>query len=111
MKGSCEKMSMEQIKKSERTIQISDEVLRKVAALSIKDITGVAGIVPESNVGILNLGGAIAVEVKILVQNGSRAATVAGRVQRVVKQSIQDMTGVTAVYVNVKISGIAQEDL
>lgn len=104
-------MSMEQIKKSERTIQISDEVLRQVAALSIKDIAGVAGLVPGTNVGIINLGGAIAVEMKILVNSGSRVATVAGRVQQIVKQSIQDMTGVTAVHVNVEISGIAQEDL
>lgn len=104
-------MSMEQIKKSERTIQISDEVLRQVAGLSIKDIAGVAGLVPETNVSIINLGGAIAVEVKILVKNGSRVATVAGRVQQIIKQNIQDMTGVTAVHVNVEISGIAQEEL
>ncbi|MDE5737826.1 MAG: Asp23/Gls24 family envelope stress response protein [Oscillospiraceae bacterium] len=104
-------MSMDQIKKSERTIQISDEVLRQVAALSVKDIAGVAGLVPDTKVGIMNLGGAIAVEVKILVKNGSRAATVAERVQQTVKQSIQDMTGVTTVHVNVEISGIAQEAL
>ncbi|MDE5753931.1 MAG: Asp23/Gls24 family envelope stress response protein [Oscillospiraceae bacterium] len=104
-------MSMDQIKKSERTIQISDEVLRQVAALSIKDVTGVAGLVPEKSVSIANLGGAIAVELKILVTSGSRAAAVASRVQQVVKQSIQDMTGVTAVHVNVEISGIAQEEL
>ena len=104
-------MSMDQIRKSERTIQISDEVLRQVAALSIKDVTGVAGLVPEKSVSIANLGGAIAVELKILVISGSRAAAVASRVQQVVKQSIQDMTGVTAVHVNVEISGIAQEEL
>lgn len=104
-------MSMDQIRKSERTIQISDEVLRQVAALSIKDVTGVAGLVPEKSVNIANLGDAIAVELKILVTSGSRAAAVASRVQQVVKQSIQDMTGVTAVHVNVEISGIAQEEL
>ncbi len=99
------------MKKSERTIQISDEALRKVVALSIKDIKGVAELVPETSVKIMNLGGAIAVEVKIFVNSNSRAATVAGRVQQIVKQSIQDMTGVTAIHVNVEISGIAQEVL
>lgn len=101
-------MRMDQIKKSERTIQISDEVLRQVATLSVRDVAGVAGLV-EKSVSIANLGGAIAVELKILVTPGSRAVAVATRVQQVVKQSIQDMTGVTAVHVNVEIKGIAQE--
>ncbi|MDE7122139.1 MAG: Asp23/Gls24 family envelope stress response protein, partial [Oscillospiraceae bacterium] len=104
-------MRMDQIKKSERTIQISDEVLRQVAALSIRDIAGVAGLLPEKNVSIANLGGAIAVELRIFVKSGCRAAAVAARVQQVVKQSIQDMTGVTAVHVNVEIKGIAQGEL
>ena len=106
-------MSMDNIKNAERTIQISDDVLRQVAAISAKDVADVAGLVPETRtcapVDIINLGGAIAVELHILVRNGSRAANVASRVQQKVKQSIQDMTGVTAVHVHVEISGMTED--
>lgn len=97
-------MSMDNSNASERTIQISDDVLRQVAALSVKDVTGVANTAPV--VKITNLDGAIAVEMKILVKSGSRAAAVASRVQQMVKQSIQDMIGVTAVHVHVEITGM-----
>ena len=97
------------MKKSERTIQISDDVLRQVAAISARETAGVAGLAEVSPVKIINLGGAISAELRIFVKNGSRAASVASRVQKTVKQSIQDMTGVTAVHVNVEISGLQEE--
>lgn len=102
-------MSMDKIKNAERTIQISDDVLRQVAAISAREAAGVAGLTEENPVIITNLGGAISVEVRIFVKSGSRAAAVAGRVQQTVKQSIQDMTGVTAVHVHVEISGMREE--
>jgi len=104
-------MSMDNIKNAERTIQISDDVLRQVAAISAKDVADTAGLDPHSSnpVRITNLGGAIAVEMKIIVRSGSRAAAVAQRVQMKVKQSIQDMTGVTAVHVHVEVSGMTED--
>ncbi len=102
-------MSMDNIKSAERTIQISDDVLRQVAAISAKDVIDVAGLAEETPVRIINLGGAISVEIRILVKSGSRAAAAAQRVQRKVKQSIQDMTGVTAVHVHVEISGMMED--
>ncbi len=100
-------MSMDKINRSERTIQISDDVLRQVAALSAGDVPDVSAV--EAPVRITNLGGAVSAEVRIFVKNGSRASAVAARVQQTVKQSIQDMTGVTAVHVHVEISGMQEE--
>lgn len=97
------------MKKAERTIQISGDVLKQVAAISARETAGVAGLAESNPVKIVNLGGAISAEVRILVKNGSRAASVAARVQKTVKQSIQDMTGVTAVHVHVEISGMQEE--
>ncbi len=102
-------MSMDNMKKAERTIQISDDVLRQVAAISARETAGVAGLTENNPVKITNLGGAISAELHIFVKNGCRAASVAARVQKTVKQSIQDMTGVTAVHVHVEISGLQEE--
>ncbi|MBQ8010348.1 MAG: Asp23/Gls24 family envelope stress response protein, partial [Oscillospiraceae bacterium] len=53
-----------------------------------------------------NLGGAIAVNIRVVLKSGYRAVTVAKQIQQTVKQSVQDMTGVTAVNVNVEVSGV-----
>ena len=102
-------MSMDKMKNAERTIRISDDVLRQVAAISAKDVPGVSGLAEDCPVMITNLGGAISAEVFIFVKNGTRAAAAASRVQQTVKQSIQDMTGVTTVHVHVSICGMREE--
>lgn len=106
---------MEKVQSGDRSIKISDEVLSKVAALAAKDIDGVAnlegcsksilspGVAP---VVIENMGGAIAVTIRVVLKNGYRAVSVAKQIQQSVKQNVQDMTGVTAVNVNVEISGV-----
>lgn len=104
---------MDQIK-SARTVKISEEVLRRVAALAAKDVPGVIRLSGErtlqnplaQSVRIRNLGGAISVNIGVVISGGCRAAAVAKQVQNAVKQGIQDMTGVTAVHVNVEVSGM-----
>ena len=98
---------MEQMPKGTRSIHISDEVLSKVSSLAARDVEGVADLAAAPR--ITNVGGAIAVQLSIRVMAGSRAVQVAREVQQKVKQSIQDMAGVTAVHVDVQISGIAAE--
>ncbi len=104
---------MDKVQSGNRTINISDEVLCKVAALAAADVEGVAKLAPKKNrkdsVQIENIGGAISVCVRLIVKNGYRAMTVAKQVQLAVKHGIQDMTGVTAVHVNVEISAIEFE--
>lgn len=112
---------MNNVRSAERCMKISDEVLARVAALAARDTKGVAELgasctpvekvlLPErcAAVEIDNLGGVIAVSLRIRIKSGCRAVTVAKQVQQNVKQSIQDMTGVTAVNVNVEISGAAE---
>lgn len=108
---------MDNVKSAGRTVKISDEVLRRVAALAAGDVKGVVRLSGERSlrnplgapVCIRNLGGAISVDVSIVIENGCRAANVARQVQQAVKQGIQDMTGVTAVHVNVEITGMESE--
>lgn len=109
---------MNNVKSAGRTVNISDEVLCRVAALAAQDVAGVVRLSGKRSlqnpladpVRIQNLGGAIAVKVNIIVSSSSRAMTVARQVQQAVKQGIQDMTGVTAVYVNVEVSGMDTEE-
>lgn len=108
---------MDNVRAADRTLNISEEVLGRVAALAAQDVKGVAHLEGErslqnpsaSPVVIRNLGGAISVEVNLIVENGVRAVVVAKEVQQAVKQGIQDMTGVTAVHVNVVVCGVEKD--
>ncbi len=106
---------MDKVQSTDRTIKISDEVLCSVASLAVRDIEGVARVSAGGSgiqsfmtepVTIENLGGAISVTVRVVLMSGYRAVNVAKQIQQTVKQTVQDMTGVTAVNVNVEISGI-----
>lgn len=109
---------MDNVKPASRTVNISDEVLTRVAALAAQDVEGVVRLSGSRSlhnpsggaVQIQNLGGAISVKVGVVVRNGSRAVPVAKAVQSAVKRGIQDMTGVTAIHVNVQVDGMADED-
>ena len=109
---------MDNVRSASRSVNISDEVLRQVAARAALDVEGVVRLSGDrtlrdlrgNSVVIRNLGGAISVGVRVIVATGSRAVPVAKQVQQAVKQGIQDMTGVTAVHVNVEISGMGEED-
>ncbi len=108
---------MSTVKSARRSVNISDEVLCRVAALAAQDVEGVVRLSGTHSlqnplgepVRIRNLGGAISVQVSLVISGGSRAVTVAKQVQQAVKQGIQDMTGVTAVHVNVEISGMEED--
>ncbi len=104
---------MDKVQSGGRTINISDEVLGRVAALAVNDVEGVAKLAPKklgaAPVAIENLGGAISVCVRVILKSGYRAVTVAKQIQLAVKNGVQDMTGVTAVHVNVEVSGIEFE--
>ncbi len=108
---------MDNVRAADRTLNISEEVLGRVAALAAQDVKGVACLKGERSlrnaaaapVVIENLGGAISVEVNLIVENGVRAVVVAKEVQQAVKQGIQDMTGVTTVHVNVTVCGVEKD--
>ena len=105
---------MDNVRPASRSVRISDEVLCRVAALAAQDVEGVAELAAPrslSNPGgqpvtIENLGGAISVNASITVKSDARAAHVASAVQKAIKQGIQDMTGITAVSVDVEVTGM-----
>ena len=108
---------MNNVRPASRSVNISDEVLCRVAQRAAQDVEGVSSLsAPRTAanplakpVTITNLGGAISVNTFITIKPGARAVAVASAVQNAVKHGIQDMTGVTAVHVHVEITGMEEE--
>jgi len=103
------------------TIQIAPEVIAVIAGLATVEVSGVAGMSGGIAGGIAELLGRknlakgvkvevgqkeAAVDVSIVVEYGYRIPEVASEIQRSVKRSIETMTGLTVVEVNVHIHDV-----
>lgn len=102
-------------------IQIAPEVIEVIAGLAAVEVRGVAGMSGGFAGGIVELLGRknlskgvtvevgqreAAVDVSVIVEYGHRLPEVAGEIQRNVKRSIENMTGLTVVEVNVHIHDV-----
>lgn len=108
---------MDNVKKtSSGALKISEDVIITVAKLAALDINGVTGLCGEVNkLSKLRKNGPIivtmvedvaALDIKIKVKSGVKAAAVAQEVQSAVKDSIQSMTGVAVARVNVIVDSV-----
>ncbi len=102
-------------------IKISEEVVAIVAGLAATEVPGVAGMSGGIAGGIAemlgrkNLSKGVKVEVGekeaaidlyIIVEYGCRIPDVAWEIQEKVKKSVQSMTGLSVVEVNIHIQGV-----
>lgn len=103
------------------TIQIAPEVIEVIAGLATIEVDGVAGMSGGLAGGIAELLGRknlskgvkvevgqreAAVDVSIIVEYGNRIPEIAAEIQRNVKRSIEIMTGLHVVEVNVHIHDV-----
>lgn len=103
------------------TIQIAPEVIEVIAGLATVEVSGVAGMSGGFAGGIAELLGRknlskgvkvevgqreAAVDVSIIVEYGNRIPDIASEIQQSVKRSIEIMTGLTVVEVNVHIHDV-----
>ncbi|GMK37964.1 alkaline-shock protein [Paenibacillus sp. CCS19] len=103
------------------SIQIAPEVIEVIAGLATVEVQGVAGMSGGFVGGIAELLGRknlskgvkvevgqreAAVDVSIIVEFGNRIPDVASDIQRSVKRSIESMTGLHVVEVNVHIHDV-----
>jgi uncharacterized alkaline shock family protein YloU len=103
------------------TIEIAPEVIEVIAGLATVEVDGVAGMSGGISSGIAELLGRknlskgvkvevgqreAAVDVSIIVQYGRRIPEIASEIQRNVKRSIETMTGLNVVEVNVHIHDV-----
>ncbi|MFC4103829.1 MULTISPECIES: Asp23/Gls24 family envelope stress response protein [Paenibacillus] len=103
------------------TIQIAPEVIEVIAGLATIEVPGVAGMSGGFAGGITELLGRknlakgvkvevgqreAAVDVSIIIEYGNRIPEIASDIQRNVKRSIEMMTGLHVVEVNVHIHDV-----
>lgn len=103
------------------TIQIAPEVIEIIAGLATVEVQGVAGMSGGLAGGIAELLGRknlskgvkvevgqreAAVDVSIIVEYGNRIPEIASDIQQNVKRSIETMTGLQVVEVNVHIHDV-----
>ena len=102
------------------SLQISTEVLAKIAkqaALEIKGVqdvsagnTGVKSLLgkvtPQRAVTVQMADGVVELTVCVVVEYGSKIPSLCAKVQKNVKSSIQNMTNITVSNVNVVVCGV-----
>lgn len=103
------------------TIQIAPEVIEVIAGLAAVEVNGVAGMSGGFAGGIAELLGRknlskgvkvevgqreAAVDVSIIVEYGYRIPDISSEIQRNVKRSIETMTGLSVVEVNVHVHDV-----
>jgi len=106
------------------SLKISDEVLASITTIASKEIEGVAELVPAANIKsmfktknvktpvLIELNDGVAIiDVYLKIKYGAKVNTVATEVQKKVKDSVQNMTGIAVSKVNVHIAGISIEDI
>lgn len=105
------------------SLQISTDVIGKIARLATLEVEGVSDV-STSTLGVksllhkTNLQKPITVEltddvaeitVSVMVKYGSRIPQLAAKVQENVKNAVQNMTCITVSKVNIMVTGVAQE--
>lgn len=105
------------------SLQISLNVIAKIARLAALEVDGVAdvssgsvqtmrGLLSKTNfhkdVAVDMKDGVAAVTVYVVPYYGSKVMSVCKKVQENVKQTIQNMTGITVTRVNVVAAGVAE---
>lgn len=124
-----ENTSLEEVNVAEENnnIKISDDVVAVIAGIAVSEIPGVcemaggfAGGISEVLSGKKNLSKGIKVEVgeketridvNIIVEYGTRIPDIAFEIQNKVKKSVEAMTGLKVVEVNVHVQGVNASSL
>ena len=109
-------------------IEISGDVIAVIAGVAVSEVQGVAsmsggfaGGITEVLSGKKNLAKGIKVEildnketridVNIIVEYGARIPDVAFEIQKRVKKSVENMTGLSVLEVNVHVQGVSMSQL
>ena len=117
-----ELQEQEEIKTENEGIKISNDVVAVIAGVAVSEVPGVAGMaggfaggITEVLSGKKNLSKGIKVEVgeketkidvNIIVEYGVRIPDVAFEIQNRVKKSVETMTGLKVLEVNVHVQGV-----
>ena len=117
--------NVEEINEENSGIKISNDVIAVIAGVAVSEVRGVAsmqggfaGGIGEVLSGKKNLAKGIRVDaedekvkidVNIIVEYGTRIPDIAFEIQNRVKKSIENMTGLKVIEVNVHVQGVSIE--
>ena len=103
------------------SLQISTEVIAKIARLAALEVDGVADVATGTSQNVRSLLGRIGQPVAVVMEDGIATVTVhitvvygnkvmplCEKVQENVKQAIQNMTGITVARVDVLVVGLTE---
>ena len=105
------------------TVQISDEVIASIAAMSMKDVKGVCAVGSGVKNGLMErlgwedlakgvsvdvLEDGVIVDVKISVAFDKKIMEVSKEVQDKIQSTIEDMTDMDVIAVNVRVVGVQE---
>ena len=113
-------MEVEEMKPAASSrLKISEDVIIAIAKLAALDVNGGAGrggeigkmskLRKNGPIKISMMGDVAAIDMKIVIKSSEKACNVAQEVQSVVKENVQNMTGVPVARVNVTVSGVVFE--
>lgn len=121
-----EQQNVEEINEENSGIQISNDVVAVIAGVAVSEVRGVAsmqggfaGGIGEVLSGKKNMAkgikvdsedGKVKIDVNIIVEYGTRIPDIAFEIQNRVKKSIENMTGLKVVEVNVHVQGVSIEN-
>ncbi len=105
------------------SLQISSEVIEKIAQNAAMEIEGVAGvapvassaksllgkIVPQKAIFVVMKNDVADIELGIVVDYGTKIPELSERVQENVKEAVQNMTSISVAKVDVIITGLCQQ--
>ena len=117
-----EKKDIQEVENETDGIKISSDVIAVIAGVAVSEVPGVYGMaggfaagITESLSGKKNLAKGIKVDVEeknakidvsIIVEYGARIPEVAYEIQTRVKKSVENMTGLKVLEVNVHVQGV-----
>ncbi|MBR2488912.1 MAG: Asp23/Gls24 family envelope stress response protein [Clostridia bacterium] len=101
-------------------LSVNTEVLEKMAEIAAKEVDGVIGIAKRAidlkgavksknafkGVKIESINGAVKIKVYICVAESANVKTVAEKVQQIVKDKVQNMTGTAVTQVDVIVADV-----
>lgn len=109
-------MALEQTNKGgEKSIRISDEVIASIAAIAIKDVSGVVDFSESGKLSSKKItknvksemkDGGITVDMDVAVEYGVNIPEIAWEIQRKVKKAVESMTGLSVLRANVCVKDI-----
>ena len=118
--------NIEEINEENSGIKISNDVVAVIAGVAVSEVRGVAsmqggfaGGIGEVLSGKKNMAkgikvdsedGKVKIDVNIIVEYGTRIPDIAFEIQNRVKKSIENMTGLKVVEVNVHVQGVSIEN-